>query len=68
MPPTSDLLVFAVTALVLIVVPGPSVLFTVGRAMTLGRRGALLPVLGNAGGVYTGQQFQVGFGKHGLDP
>ena len=52
MPSASQLLVFAVTAFVLIVVPGPSVLFTVGRALTVGRRGALLTVLGNAGGLY----------------
>jgi threonine/homoserine/homoserine lactone efflux protein len=52
MPAVSDLLVFAATAFILIVVPGPSVLFTVGRALTVGRRGALLTVLGNAGGLY----------------
>jgi len=51
-PAVSDLLVFGVTALILIVVPGPSVLFTVGRALTVGRRGALLTVVGNAFGVY----------------
>jgi threonine/homoserine/homoserine lactone efflux protein len=49
---TNQLVAFAVTAFILIVVPGPSVLFTVGRALTLGRRGALLTVLGNAGGCY----------------
>jgi threonine/homoserine/homoserine lactone efflux protein len=51
-PAASDLLVFALTAFILIVVPGPSVLFTVGRALTVGRRGALLTVVGNAAGVY----------------
>lgn len=61
MPPTSHLLVFTLTAFVLIVVPGPSVLFTVGRALTVGRRGALLTVLGNAGGLYA-QVFAVAFG------
>lgn len=40
------------TAFVLIAIPGPSVLFTVSRALTIGRRGALLTVVGNAGGVY----------------
>lgn len=52
MPPTSHLLAFAVMAFVLIVVPGPSVLFTVGRALAVGRRGALLTVVGNTGGLY----------------
>jgi len=50
--PTGHLLAFAVTSFVLIAVPGPSVLFTISRALTIGRRGALLTVLGNAGGAY----------------
>lgn len=36
----------------LIAIPGPSVVFTISRALTIGRRGALLTVLGNAGGEY----------------
>jgi threonine/homoserine/homoserine lactone efflux protein len=44
------MLTFALTSLVLIVIPGPSVLFTIGRALSLGRRGALRSVLGNATG------------------
>ena len=52
MPSTDQLLAFALTSLVLIVIPGPSVLFTVGRALTIGRRGALRSVLGNATGCY----------------
>ena len=48
MLPTTHLLAFALTAFVLIVIPGPSVLFTIGRALTVGRRGALLRVCGNA--------------------
>jgi threonine/homoserine/homoserine lactone efflux protein len=52
MPQASQLIPFAVTAFVLILVPGPSVLFTVGRALSLGRRSALLTVLGNTGGLY----------------
>lgn len=50
MLPTSHLLAFAITAFVIIVVPGPSVLFAVGRALALGRRASLLTVLGNAAG------------------
>lgn len=51
MQPTSHLIAFAVTAFVLVAIPGPSVLFTIGRALTVGRRGALLTVAGNAGGL-----------------
>ena len=46
------LLGFAATAFVLIVIPGPSVLFVVSRALALGRRAALATVAGNAFGVY----------------
>jgi threonine/homoserine/homoserine lactone efflux protein len=46
------LLAFALLAFALIVVPGPSVLFIVGRALSAGRRTALATVLGNAGGEY----------------
>jgi threonine/homoserine/homoserine lactone efflux protein len=46
------LLAFAVAAFLLIVVPGPSVLFVIGRGMALGRRAALATVLGNAAGAY----------------
>jgi threonine/homoserine/homoserine lactone efflux protein len=51
-PPTEHLLAFALTAFVLVVIPGPSVLFTIGRALSVGRRAALLTVVGNAAGVY----------------
>jgi threonine/homoserine/homoserine lactone efflux protein len=51
MPPTTHLLEFALTAFVLIAVPGPSVLFVVSRGVALGRRAALATVLGNAAGV-----------------
>lgn len=47
MPSHTHLLAFALTAFVIIVVPGPSVLFTVGRALAYGRREALLTVIGN---------------------
>jgi threonine/homoserine/homoserine lactone efflux protein len=50
--PTEHLLAFALTTFVLVVIPGPSVLFTVGRALSAGRRAALLTVVGNAAGVY----------------
>jgi len=40
-------LAFAAVVTVLIAIPGPSVLFTVSRALTVGRRAALLTVVGN---------------------
>jgi threonine/homoserine/homoserine lactone efflux protein len=49
--PIENLLAFAAAAVVLIVIPGPSVLFTIGRSLALGRLGGLLSVLGNAMGV-----------------
>lgn len=50
---SSHLIGYALTSFVLIVIPGPSVLFVVGRAMTYGRRTALATVCGNAAGNYT---------------
>ncbi|MQA95073.1 MAG: LysE family translocator [Streptosporangiales bacterium] len=49
---TTHLVALLLTAFIFIVVPGPSVLFTVGRALSIGRRGALLTVLGNTLGVF----------------
>jgi threonine/homoserine/homoserine lactone efflux protein len=46
-----QLAAFAVASFVLIVIPGPSVLFVVGRALAHGRRTALASVAGNAIGV-----------------
>ena len=51
MPSVSNLLGFLVLAIVIIVVPGPSVLFAIGRALVLGTKLAALSVLGNALGV-----------------
>lgn len=48
MPSPALLLAFALTSLALVAVPGPSVLFVVGRSLALGRRAGLLTVLGNA--------------------
>jgi threonine/homoserine/homoserine lactone efflux protein len=47
------LLGFMAVALVIIVIPGPSVLFTISRALTYGRRTAVITVLGNTTGAYT---------------
>jgi threonine/homoserine/homoserine lactone efflux protein len=46
-----SLAVFAVLSLAVVAVPGPSVLFAVGRALAEGRRVALLTVLGNTAGL-----------------
>ncbi|QYG95010.1 LysE family translocator [Iamia sp. SCSIO 61187] len=50
---THALVTFAATASLLIVVPGPSVMFVVSRGVALGRRAAVLTVVGNAAGAYT---------------
>jgi threonine/homoserine/homoserine lactone efflux protein len=42
---------FGLVALVLIAIPGPSVVFTIGRALTYGRSVALLTVVGNSFGL-----------------
>ncbi|WP_420035177.1 LysE family translocator [Streptomyces sp. cg28] len=49
---TDRLLAFAAMSLLLIVIPGPSVLFVVGRALSQGRRAALTTVAGNTAGSY----------------
>ncbi len=51
MPTTVSWLAFLVASLLFIQVPGPSLLFTIGRALTVGRRDALLSVVGNGVGL-----------------
>jgi threonine/homoserine/homoserine lactone efflux protein len=51
MPALDHLAAFALAALILIVIPGPSVLFVIGRSLVHGRVGGLLSVLGNELGV-----------------
>ncbi|KIF77498.1 lysine transporter LysE [Streptomyces sp. 150FB] len=46
------LLAFAAISLLVIAIPGPSVLFVIGRALAHGRRTALRSVLGNCVGSY----------------
>ncbi|MEU4196463.1 LysE family translocator [Kribbella sp. NPDC026611] len=50
MPSAHHLIAFAITAFIIIVVPGPSVLFIVGRALAAGRREAVLTMVGNTVG------------------
>ncbi|GIG71035.1 LysE family translocator [Phytomonospora endophytica] len=61
MPSLSHLAGFAAMAFVLIAVPGPSVLFVIGRALAHGRRTALLTVAGNTVGAFV-QVTAVAFG------
>lgn len=51
MVPLENLWAFVVASVVLIVIPGPSVLFVIGRSLALGRLGGLLSVVGNALGM-----------------
>lgn len=39
---------FVIAAFIMVVIPGPTVLFTIGRAMALGRVGGFLSILGTA--------------------
>lgn len=52
MLPIDHLLAFVLIAFVLILVPGPSVLFVVTRSLTLGRGAGVATVVGNTAGVY----------------
>ena len=61
MPTSSQWLAFLVASILFIQVPGPSLLFTIGRALTVGRRDALLSVLGNTLGLLV-QVFAVAVG------
>jgi threonine/homoserine/homoserine lactone efflux protein len=61
MIPVDHLAAFTITAFALIVVPGPSVLFVISRALVLGRRGVFATVAGNALGEYV-QVMAVAFG------
>ena len=51
MVPVENLWAFVLASVVLIAIPGPSVLFVIGRSLALGRLGGLLSVLGNAIGM-----------------
>jgi threonine/homoserine/homoserine lactone efflux protein len=52
MPPPDHLLAFAVASLLITLVPGPSVLFVISRALAYGRRAALATVAGGAVGSF----------------
>jgi threonine/homoserine/homoserine lactone efflux protein len=46
-PNPHTLVAFAVASVILVAIPGPSVLFVIGRSLSLGRRAGLVSVLGN---------------------
>ncbi|MBX3098251.1 MAG: LysE family translocator [Salinibacterium sp.] len=50
MIPAVNLIAFVLVAIPIILLPGPSVLFVIGRSLSLGRVGGLLSVVGNAAG------------------
>src|SRR6476620_8710720 len=49
---TDRFLAFAAMSLLVIVIPGPSVLFVIGRALAHGRRTAVATAVGNVFGSY----------------
>ena len=51
MPTTQNIIGFLLLSMVIILVPGPSVLFAIGRALVLGTKAAIISVFGNALGV-----------------
>ncbi len=53
MPSSHQWVAFLIASFLFIQVPGPSLLFTIGRALTVGRREALLSVVGNGCGLVT---------------
>jgi threonine/homoserine/homoserine lactone efflux protein len=61
MPDAGRLASFALVSFIIIVVPGPSVLFVISRGITLGRRAAITTVLGNETGLLV-QVVAVAFG------
>src|SRR6478609_5933141 len=52
MPPAGHLLAFALISFVLIVVPGPNVLFVISRSLMLGRSAGVSSAVGGQIGVY----------------
>ena len=52
MIPAANVVAFSLASLLLVLLPGPSVLFAIGRALSLGRKAALITVVGNATGMY----------------
>jgi threonine/homoserine/homoserine lactone efflux protein len=51
-PPIEQLYRFAVTSVIILLIPGPSVLFVISRGIILGRRAAIATVIGNSTGAF----------------
>lgn len=63
MPPSNRLLEFVLAATAIIVLPGPSVLFTIARAVSWGRKIAVATVVGNnLGSLVTAGLVAIGIG------
>src|SRR3979409_1671992 len=62
MPTASTLGVFAIAALALLIIPGPSVLYVVTRSVEQGRRAGLVSVLG----LHTGTLVHIAAAATGL--
>jgi threonine/homoserine/homoserine lactone efflux protein len=54
MPPIGDVIAFAIASFLIIIIPGPSVLFTIGRGISYGKKAALVNVAGNSVGMLIG--------------
>lgn len=52
MPTWEAFVTFIIASIVLIAIPGPSVMFSVGRSLALGKKFGVLTVLGNAMGTF----------------
>lgn len=65
MPSLADLITFVIASMIIIVIPGPSVVFSVGRTLALGRGAGLATVVGNAVGTSVWVLFAA-FGLAGL--
>jgi threonine/homoserine/homoserine lactone efflux protein len=62
-PSAHSLLTFAIAGVVLVLIPGPSVMFVVSRALAHGRRAALTSVAGNTtGAALVSATVALGFG------
>lgn len=53
MPPVDQLAAFVVTSVLILIIPGPSVLFVISRGIALGRQAAFATVVGNSLGAFS---------------
>lgn len=65
MPTLAAMITFMITALVIILIPGPSVVFAIGRTLALGRSSGLVTVVANATGTSV-WVIGTAFGLYGL--